>query len=170
MNLLAEFKALKDRVSAFLTDQSKATLASLTELSTKLTNLEAGALAQLEAAQTSVKDLTAKLGDATAGLTAANGELGSIKAALGSALTALKLEVKADASPADMIAALQGGVAGTLAKLNVPAGSIPAGKPQDKSQDGGFKSMSLSDFRKLNPAQQMAFTKECRAGAAKLVD
>lgn len=71
MNILAEFKKLKDAVSALVADQSKATVASITDLSSKIASIETGALAELE----SVRQQVASLGNEKAGLEASNADL-----------------------------------------------------------------------------------------------
>jgi hypothetical protein len=170
MNILAEFKALKEKVAGFLADQTKATLANITDLSYKLSLLESGALAQLESAQASVQDLTAMLTQETANLSAATDQITSIKTALTAAASALKLDLKADATPVETITALQGAVTTTLARLNISAHDIPAPKPQDNNRPAGGKTLSLAEFNALTPQHRMAFSKEVIAGQAKLVE
>ena len=170
MNILAAFNSLKEKLDGFMAKAESATTAAIAAFSAELIQLKAGALTELETANASVSDLTSKLSTATTDLSAATGSLTEIKTALTSAASALKLDLKADASPVETITALQGAVTTTLAKLNVPAGSIPAPKPSDTNKPAGGKTMTLKEFSALAPQQKMAFTKEVNLGAAKLVD
>lgn len=169
MNILAEFKSLKEKLTGFLADQSKATSMSLSELSSKMSFLESGAVAQVETEQASNKDLSGKMAKANEDLSAATGQLNEIKATLAAAASALKLDVRAEASPVELITAMQGAVSTTLAKLNVPLNSIPAPKPTDNNQPKG-KVMSLKEFAAMPAQQRMEFAREVNAGRARLSD
>lgn len=163
MNILAEFKKLKDTVAGFMSDQSKATLASITEFSAKLTALETGALASLEAANTRIAGLEASKADAegkvqdfTAKLSAANNFEVSVNDSIKTAFAALNLEYKAEGNPAEQIAALQTAVSGTLAKLSVPGSQIPAPAAKANLQADN-KTKTQAEFDALNPRARMEF-------------
>ena len=158
MNILAEFKSLKDKVSVFLSDQSKATTASIADLSSRLSLLESGAVAKIESLEGTISALNVKLTSAETNLSAATGQLTETRNSLTAAATALKLDLKADTSPQEAITAIQGAVTTTLAKLNVPANQIPL--PPAKTQPGAdSKTKTLADFQALSPKAKMEFMK-----------
>jgi hypothetical protein len=141
MNILAEFKALKEKLTGLVDDQSKATLATLTDFSAKLTALETGALAQLTTAQAAATELQTKLTgletvrtDLAAKLSATDSTLAAGRADLLKHLAAIPGHAdfkeggsKANASLADLIAAEQSATNAALAATGVNVKQLPAG-------------------------------------------
>lgn len=159
MNILSAFTALKEKLDGFLADQKTATVAALAEFSTTLTNLKTGAVAQVES-------LTAQLGKAQADLSAsgtalqsAQAQFGAVDAALTSALADLKVTVTGAPLALEKVALLKSAVSTTLAKLNVPAGNIPAPAASSTATAaaGSGKTKSAADFAALPPHDKMAF-------------
>jgi hypothetical protein len=164
---LSELFAKVLRLESHLTAEAQKELADFkADVTAQVNTLQADLLAE----QGKVTDLNAKLLKAQTDLSAATGQITETKTALTAAANALKLDLKADATPLETVSALQGAVTTTLAKLNVPAGNIPAPKPGDTGKVAGGKKMTLTEFSALTPQQKMAFTKEVNLGAAKLTE
>ena len=164
---LSELFAKVLRLESHLAEEAKQELSDFkAAITAQVNQLQS----DLVTAQASVTDLTAKLAASTTDLSAATGSLTEIKSSITAAVAALKLDLKADASPVEAVNAMQSAVSSTLAKLSVQPGAIPAAKPGDNGQAGNMKTMSFKDFSALAPAQKMAFMKEVNLRAAKLVD
>ena len=156
----------------------------LSEIAAKVLGLEARAQsadASLRADVTAfrtlidgeMQSLTASLAQANSDLVAAKkantelqdtfnvsaSQIKSITAALDSSAANLKLDIKADASPADKISALENSVASTLAKLNVKPGTIPAGQPSTAAVTAPGKQITMTAFRALNDLEKMNYIK-----------
>ena len=88
-------------------------------------------------------------------------EVAGIKTALSEALASLKIETKPDSAAVESIAALKTSVSDTLAKIGVPAASIPAPAVLNTltSAPGESKTLSMGDFNSLSAASKMAFIK-----------
>jgi hypothetical protein len=141
MNILAEFKKLKDAVAALVADQSKATLASVTDLSVKISGIETGALAELNAANTRIHQLEAAKVDAENQVSELTGKLSDAnkletdcRVALLKHLSALPGHAdykeggaKANATLADLIAAEQNATNAAIAATGVKIEGLPAG-------------------------------------------
>lgn len=141
MNILAEFKKLKDAVAALVADQSKATLASITDLSTKISGIESGALAELNTANTRIQGLeTAKIDaenkvtELTSKLSEANKLETDCRVALLSHLSSLpghadykKGGAKENATLAELITAEQNATNAAIAATGVKVEQLPAG-------------------------------------------
>lgn len=90
-------------------------------------------------------------------LSAATGTLNNINASLKAACAALNLSV---AEGGDYVEAMKTAVSSTLAKLAVPAASIPAaGATQTVTGQVDTKTKSRSEFEKLSPKAAMDFIK-----------
>jgi hypothetical protein len=162
MNILAEFKKLKDAVAALVADQSKATLASITDLSTKISGIESGALAELNAATTRIQGLETAKSDAEGKVSELTGKLSDAnklemdcKDGLLKHLASLPGHAdykeggsKVGATLAELITAEQNAtnaaISATGIKLdNLPSGGIPAPAP-------GGKTLSRTEFEALD--------------------
>lgn len=156
--IVAEIKSLKETITSFIGDKTKATSEALGGFSAKLTNLESGAIAELSAKTGDLATAQERSVSLTTQLEKAQSEVNTLGGLLKSACAAMKLDIKEGASSADMISAMQGGVASTLAKLNVPNGAVPAGKPagQGGSSNTGTK-MGRKDFEALTPDAKNQF-------------
>jgi chromosome segregation ATPase len=138
MNILAEFKKLKETVAGFSADQSKATLASITEFSARLNGLEAGALAELSTAQASVTSLTTEKTTLTTSVTELTGKLAASDKTILDTTTALRAHMaKVDAAYApggaqaacsiiDLVTAEINATNSALAKTGVEVDKLPA--------------------------------------------
>jgi len=127
--IVASLTELKNTVAGFISDKTKATAESLSAFSTKLTQLETGAVASLSAAQTDLATAKTNLETANTQLAASKAETAAIVTSLKAACKTLSLTVKDDATAADMITAITAGVTSTLARVQVDAAKIPAGVP-----------------------------------------
>ena len=154
---------------------------TLKELSAKVVNLLArvdeGLKAEVAALKTAVDetmvklqgDLTTalasveKLGEQVAQLTTNNATLSAtatgVTTQLDAACSALKLELKADATVAEKITALQTAVSASLSKLAVDPSSIPAGKATGGNLAADAKTLTMTQFNAISPAERMAFLK-----------
>ncbi len=111
---------------------------------------------QLSQANSDLAESRKNVSTLTANLEKSQGEVNAIGGALNAACTSLNLEIKDGATSAEMISALKNGVSGTLAKLNVEPGKIPAAKPA-VSPEAESKTKSRANFLQLSPAAQLAF-------------
>lgn len=164
--IIASVKELKETVASFIGDKAKATTEALTGFSSKLTALETGAVAEL--GQKTADLLTAQqtIGTLTTNLEKAQAEVNTLGGSLKTACTALKLEVKADATSGEMITALQAGVSSTLAKLNVDPAKVPAGKAAITPGSPEATKKTRAEFSALSPVARMNFIK----GGGRLTD
>ena len=127
--IVASLKELKETVSGFISDKTKATTDALAGFSAKLTALETGAVAEVTQKTSDLATAQTTIGSLTGNLEKAQGEVNAIGGALKAACSAMKLEIKDGATSLEMISAMQSGVTGTLAKLQVHAADIPAAAP-----------------------------------------
>lgn len=152
---LSELFAKVLRLESHLAAEAKEELANFkAEVTAQVNTLQAELLAE----QGKSAELNSKLTQAQTDFTAASSQIGDIKNSLTEAVAALKLDLKADATPVETISALQGSVATTLAKLNVPAANIPASKPTDTGNTG-VKTMTRLEFEALPHEARGAFFK-----------
>lgn len=138
MNILAEFKKLAEMVSGFKADQTKATLATITEFGVRLASLETGALAELSTAQTavaalqventtlaaSVTDLTSKLSAQSAVVAEVDGTLRTHMAKVDAAFA--PTGGKAAATLPELALAEINATNAALAKVGVDVSKLPA--------------------------------------------
>jgi len=132
--IVSALNELKATVSAFIGDKAKATSDAVSAFATKLSTLESGIVAELSQKTADLLTAQASISTLTAANTKLSAEATTINESLSAALASLKIEIQADASSADKISALADGVSKTLAKLNVPAESVPNNKPEPKAE------------------------------------
>ena len=138
MNILAEFKKLAEMVSGFKADQTKATLATITEFGVRLAALEAGALAELSTAQASVTalegektTLNASVSSLTSNLSEANKVLTDVTATLRTHMAKVDSAyaptgAKSNATISDLVLAEINATNAALAKVGVDVTKLPA--------------------------------------------
>ena len=109
---------------------------------------------QLTQAGATIATLTAKMDTLSSGAA-------GVTIALDGALSAAKLTYPSNATPLEKIKLLETSVSSTLAKLAIPASSIPAHPPIDgiNTESTGAKTLTLEQFRALKPGERMAFVK-----------
>lgn len=169
--LQAILKTIGEKITALATKpQNNVELETvkigLSELGNKIsTELAAEILARTEL-ETRLTQSAADLSSAKLSITSLSSVIAANDTNLNAAVAALKLEVKADASSADKITALQTSVSNTLAKLAVSPSTIPAGKPAVTPTLLETKTLTMEQFRALNSADKQAFLK----ANGKLVD
>lgn len=152
-------KELSAKVVSLLARVDEGMKAEVTALKTAVDETMAQLSADLATAKASISDLTSQL-------TAKAGEIATLTAAastittsLDAACSALKLELKADASAADKITALQTAVSTNLAKLGVDAKAIPAAKATSGNLAADNKTLTMDQFRAASPGDKMTFLK-----------
>ena len=127
--IVAELKSLKETITGFIGDKTKATAESLTQFSSKLTALESGTVAELTTAQNALATANTAKDTAVNEKTNALNQVSAIETALKGACTALSIEVRAGAQGCELVTQLQTAVTSTLAKLQVDPNKVPAGRP-----------------------------------------
>ncbi len=125
--IVAEITNLKTIVAGWVTDKTKATADAISGFQSKLSSLETGAASELS-------QKSADLVTAQQTIETISADKAAIISALDAACAAVKIEggdaaKLAAMTPQAKIASLQTSVSDTMAKLNVPASAIPAGKP-----------------------------------------
>ena len=171
MNILAEFKALKEKLAGFLADQTKATLATLTEFSTKLTNLETGAMSELSEANAAKLVLEQGKVSADAKVSELTGKLSEQNKTFLDATTMLREHMakmdaayattgpKKDASLTDLITSEINATNTALAKTGVDISKLPA----SPATTGAASSAAPKKFKSVD--EEIAYVK---AQAAKV--
>ena len=141
MNILTEFKKLKDAVAALVADQSKATLVSITDLSTKISGIESGLVTELNTAQARITSLETQKTDAENKATELTGKLSEsnkveteCRVALLKHLSALPGHAdykeggaKANATLTELIAAEQNATNAAIAATGIKVDALPSG-------------------------------------------
>ncbi len=165
--IVAELKALKDTVAGFIGDKAKATAEALTNFQTSLAALEAtvtGQLTQLAAdlatARQTIGTEQTKLEKAQNEANSFGGTLAAVTTQLNEAVTALKLDVPADAPPSDKIKAILGAVNAGLAKTGVDITTLPAAPAQTRAGKPGDAVPDFSAIR--DPAKRTLAFREWR--------
>lgn len=154
--IVASIAELKQTLASFVGDKAKATTEAISGFTSSLAALESGAVAALGQAGTELATAKTTIGTLTANLEKAQGEVNATGGALKSACSALKLDIKEGATSADMVAALQGGVSATLAKLNIDASKIPGAKAST-APGGDVKTKTREQYQAMNPREVQAF-------------
>jgi hypothetical protein len=108
--------------------------------------------AQLEKANGENEASKLTISTLTASLETAQNQVNAIGGQLKAACIALTLGVKEGASSAEMITALQTGVTSTLAKLQVDAAKVPAGKPANAAGESVKKKTLDDEIKERNAA------------------
>lgn len=152
----AELKSLKETISGFISDKTKATSEALSAFSAKLTAFESGTVAELSQKTSDLTTAQQTIGTTQASLDKSIGEVSAVNAQLKAACTALSLEVKDGATSAEMIAAMQGAVTNTLAKLQVDANKVPAGTATKAGESNTKGKLSLDEQVAAAKAQTTA--------------
>lgn len=142
-DIVAELKSLKDSFAGFVGDK---TTAAFTGLQSKVSAIEASVSNELATATTALTEAKTTITNANAATERAQGEVNALGGQLRAACLSLKLDIKDGATSAEMITALSNGVSATLAKLNVDASGIPAGKPTSSADDKGKPSLKGRDL------------------------
>jgi len=155
--IVAELKSMKETLTGYLSDKTKATESAVAGFQSKLTALESGTAKELETATNALVEAKTTISNANAATEKAQGEVNALGGKLKAACAALKLEIKDGATNAEMIDALSNGVASTLAKLNVSAANIPNPAPTTASGKPAGKKMSLDE--EIAARKQAAATK-----------
>ena len=165
MNILAEFKKLAEMVSGFKADQTKATLATITEFGVRLASLETGALAELSAAQASVAalqgektTLTASVTDLTAKLSAQSAVVAEVESTLRTHMAKVDAAytptgAKANATPQELALAEINATNAALAKVGVDVSKLPAAP----AGGGGVANTAPVKFK--NADEEIAYRK-----------
>lgn len=159
-DIVAKITILEGLVAAWTGDKTKATTEAIASFSSELTLLKTSATAELQTA--------------TASLTAEQGKFSAVVTALNAACKAVGIESGDEAKisamePGAKITALQTTVSTTLAKLNVPAGAVPAPKAADTQVNaGGIKKLKKTEFDALAPSAKMEFMRLVNAGQAQV--